>query len=209
MVVGRKELLKQFKTIVNGKRILFSLANKYNINWDMDFVVVMPESDLNINILILIYLNLLVRQFEENKDNLERCGQQVMRENERFLVLTKDERLVHDAKILFPRLNDIVILDDFDMQAIMTRYCFMPIKDRLVMASIHELNGINYMGLLNKTGITLDEIIAVAVLGVNRRNFIKWKIPKIDTDLIENEDVLELILNKEKSMDEKKNKRLI
>lgn len=197
MKISKRELFRQIKIVVYGKKIIFGLAKKYNINLDMDFVIVLPEKDLDINILVLLYLNMLVRQFEENKDDLEDKGIFVVRENERFLVLTRDERLVHDAKIIFPRLSNIVILDDFDMQAILTRHCFMPFNDRIVIASIKEVNGINYMGLLNKSNISLDEVIAVTVIGIKRSNFLKWRIPKVDTELIENKDVLNFIRSKE------------
>lgn len=190
MKIKKRELLRQMKIVAYGKKELFRLVKKYDINLEMDFIIVLPESCLDINILVLLYLNILVKQFEKNKDELEEKGIFVVRENEKFLILTMDKRLLYDAKILFPRASNIEIINEYDMHAIMARYCLMPISGRVIMASIKEMNGINYEGLLNKRNVFLDEVIAVSILGIERKNFMKWKNPQINMELLKNEDVL-------------------
>lgn len=196
MKIKKRELLSQMKIVAYGKKELFRLIKKYDINLNMDFIIVLPEACLDFNILVLLYLNMLVKQFEKNKDKLEDNGIFVVRENEKFLILTMDKRLFHDAKILFPRASNIEIINEFDMHAIMARYCLMPINGRVIMASIKEMNGINYEGLLNKRNVDLDELIAVSILGIERKNFMKWKKPQINMELLKNEEVLNVMRKK-------------
>lgn len=192
-----KEVFAQLKLMVYGKKLLFKIIAQNKINLEMDFVIILPEQDIKINVCALLYLNLLVKQFEKQKDKLEKQGVDVIRANEKFLVIAKDERLTYDdAKIIFPRLNGVIKINDYDMTSIISRYLFMPLSSRIVVVSVKEMIGNNYLGLLNSPNVTMDEIVAISIIGIQKKNFIKWKLPQIDLPEIKNKEIREYLAEK-------------
>ena len=141
------------------------------------------------------YLNLLVKQFEKRKDMIEITGGMVIRENEKFIVITCDKRLEEDAKKIFPRLTEMIVVSDEELKAIVTRYTYAKMSDRIILGGINNINGRNCAGLLNKASVTLEEILAVSILGIERRNFITWKLPEINEKDIKNEDIRSAIFS--------------
>ena len=193
MQIRKNLLCKEIIKVYRGKNIIKKLTKKYERNRDIDFFIVLTKNSLETSICVLLYLNLLVKQFEINKRKLEKQGRGVLYENEKFIILTDDNRLINNAKLIFPRLTEIVLLNESEMECVIRRYLFMYIDARFIIGCI-EINGRDCRSLIGKCKISLNEIVAKSILGIEKKYYDKWKVPQIDLTKIDNQEIIDNII---------------
>lgn len=193
MQISNKQLHKEVRKVLKGKKIINNLTKKYHVDKEMDFFVVLTDDDLITSVCVLLYLNLLVKQFEVKKNELEKVGKPVLHENEKFIILTNDNRLLNDAKVLFPRLTEIILLDENEIEAVIKRFSYMYINLRFIIGSM-EINGRHCKGLINKGNVSLNEIVAKSILGIEKKYYKKWRLPMPDMKQIINREILDSVL---------------
>lgn len=191
--IEKKDLHLLMKYVWRGRKIIKQIIKENNINLEMDFLIILPEHNLELNFYMLYYLNLLVKQFEMEKDILEERGIPVIRENEKFIVITSDNRLKEDGKNIFPRLTRQIILTSSEMDMILARYAFYPMNARIILGAIERVNGRNYQNLLKKRNISLKEIVAVSILGIKRQHYIRGAKWKLSDETMANREIKNLV----------------
>lgn len=193
MYIKNIQLIQEVRKVYKGKRIIDNITQKYQVNKNMDFVVVLTKDSLEVSVCLLLYLNLLVKQFEVNKNKLEKMGRPILRENEKFIILTDDSRIGEDAKLIFPRLTNCVQLSKEEMEAVIKRYTYMPVDNRFIMGTMN-VNGRCGKDIASCSNVSEEEIIARSILGIEKKYYKKWKLPIWNLEMVINQEIKDCIL---------------
>lgn len=126
-----------------GREDWIRLISEYNIG-DRDYVVLFPKIDREINDIAVKYVERLT-------------------ENGNVLLLTHDDVLLNMNEI--KGLNTKFYSRE-DAENLMKFYALYQFTDRLIIVSLDEPEGRTGRNLAGKKGITLEEIIALGIFGV-------------------------------------------
>lgn len=114
-----------------------------------DFAVVLfPSGDREINDISLKYAKKLAEQ------------------KEKVVLLTFDEVLLAQ-KDSFPPDIEILRYEREEAEELMKFYALYQFTDKLFIASLTEPEGRTGKGLIGRNGITLEELIALGIFGIN------------------------------------------
>lgn len=144
-----KNIIKAYK----GRKIWIKLLKSYGLT-DKHYVVLMPSLNRDYNYYALLYLD----KFLE-KENAEGA-----------LILTYDENVKKCARMFSGKIIDVADFSREKAELLMKFYCLYQFTYRLIIASLEEPEGRDGLNLVGKKGITIEEIIAVGLYGLNRED---------------------------------------
>lgn len=146
--------------VLKGRKLLKKIIKKYSLNMNMDFIVFIPKGVDDVTYFILLYLNKFIETLERKKTKAENNGFQVLRRNERFLVLTNDKIVLKSAKIICRRVSDVEFLSDKAMEEILSYYRIFPFSDRIIIGTIDGIPGRTGYRALKENGFSTEYLIA-------------------------------------------------
>lgn len=162
-------LVDAIRDSYKGKKLLKKYIISNQINMQNDVVVLMPDCDLKCNIYTLLYLNLYAREFEEDK-----VIKDISYRNMNLLIITCDSNVAKWAPMLYKRNVTVNVIKRREAECILKHYAYRRTNFKLIIASLDEPNGRQCRSLINSGKATLDEIIALGVLGIKYQNYAKW-----------------------------------
>lgn len=139
-----KELLdKSIEMAYKGREDWINLISEYNIG-DRDYVVLFPKIDRAVNDIAVKYVKKLT-------------------EKGKVLLLTHDDNLLNISDI---KGVSAKFYSREDAENLMKFYALYQFTDRLIIVSLDEPEGRTGKNLTGINGITLEELIAVGIFGM-------------------------------------------
>ncbi|WP_019153829.1 hypothetical protein [Robertmurraya massiliosenegalensis] len=137
-----------------GRNLWIELMKNVNFGVN-DYVILMPSDDKEVNYYTLLYLN----QFAEVKNV------------EKIYLVTFDKNIMKSYSLFINKPTQCINLSRENIEKLMNFYNLYMFTDKLIIASLDELKGRTAKNLVDKKGITLEEIISIGIL--QNRKFIK------------------------------------
>lgn len=142
------ELIKRIERIrraYKGRRWWKKLISKYQI--DNTAVILMPSKNQEDNYFALLYLDQMIES----------------RKYDNALILTYDPVVKKCAYMFSKKIIDVKYFSREKAEDLMQYYCLYEFDNRLIIASLDEPQGRNASALIDKKGITSEEIFAAGV----------------------------------------------
>lgn len=139
------QLYKNTRRARKGRQLWRKLISRYSI--DNTAVILMPSTDSEINFYALLYLDQMIesRNFDD------------------ALILTYDPVVNKCAYMFSKKIIDVKYFSREKAEDLMQYYCLYEFDNRLIIASLDEPQGRNASALIDKKGITSEEIFAAGV----------------------------------------------
>lgn len=155
-----KVFLRELLQVVRGRRLWRLMRQKYSLDMNMDFVLLLPENQDECAYEVLRYLNCFIEQLERRKTHLAHMGIPIIRRNEKFLVLTDCEAIAQRAPGICRRVTAAAVLTEKQLSAILNYYRIFPFTDRLIIGILDGISGRSGCHALLRNGFTLGELVA-------------------------------------------------
>lgn len=147
----KQKLNESIEKAYNGRKLWLDIFEKYKLS-DRDYVILMPSLNSEYNYYALLHLDEFVRKVKAEK----------------IIILTYDDRVQSTGKLFTNRIHDICYFSRENMELLMKFYCLYMFTDKLIIVSLEEPEGRSGKQLIGKKGITLEEIIAIGIYGLEK-----------------------------------------
>lgn len=170
----KMETFRLIKVIKSARHTLQKVMREGNFDVTYDFLLIIPKTSCSEEHIIINSINLLTEQFEKVKEKNAKKGRAAIFENEKFLIITDDDMLsLECAKNLCSRISFVRYISMEEMNDLCIRFSFLPLNNHIILADLHKIPGRNYEGIIDKRGVSIEELIAISILGVKRKNYIQ------------------------------------